>query len=151
MCVILNHETEWCRISASYLNNRGNKEASCVSCYPQQNGRLTVIDDSLIFCSTISRAEKPSSRKENSGSVFMVTRSPFDWSLVNWKRAGKDIEIVFSVKNSVFWRTDCCPFWESSFKQCSSYLKRKEMEFNVAVPQVQRGQGGSPVKLNPFK
>lgn len=49
----------------------------------------TVIDDSLIFCSTISLAEKPSSRKEKSNSVFMVAGSLFDWSLINWKKRGQ--------------------------------------------------------------
>lgn len=80
------------------------KTASCDSHYstkgeifasPKQSQHKTptVIDDSLIFCSTISRAVNPSSRKGNSNAVgaavFMVTRSPFDYSLVNWKREGE--------------------------------------------------------------
>lgn len=65
---------------------------------------LTVADDSLIFCSTVSRAEKPSSRNENSNAlgltVFMVT-SPLDWSQVNCKSQGWQITFSFKSIKSI--------------------------------------------------
>lgn len=69
------------------------------------------MDDSLIFCSTISRAEKPSSRKENSSSVeaavFMVTKSPFASIGSKLEVGGEDILRLHSVL-----RTQCllCPW-----------------------------------------
>lgn len=65
------------------LTHRFNKGVDCLFSHQCHRLILTVMDDSLIFCSTISLAEKPSSRKEKSNSVFMIAGSLFDWSLIN--------------------------------------------------------------------
>lgn len=78
-----------------------NKSATCITPKVDKH-TLTVKDDSLIFCSTVSRAEKPSSRNVKSISVgvlvFMVT-STFDWLQVNCKGEEGHIEITFSFEN----------------------------------------------------
>lgn len=98
---------------------------------------FTVMDDSLIFCSTISLAEKPSSRNVNSNAVFMVAQSPLDWSPRRGRRAHSDYWKLFS--SSQF-----------NVETQTKAPTRKETWCRV-VPQEYKVQGGSPVKLKPFK
>lgn len=82
-----------CRPAGKQNSRTCSTQACADSCIKGNNAvhrAFTVMDDSLIFCSTMSLAEKPSSRKENSNSVFMVTQSPLDWSLLRGTRAHSD-------------------------------------------------------------